>query len=471
MHRRSNAAGTFATGCWACPRHHRDSRRGARVALRPPATARPVPAGSRRRPQGKRRRRGAGFRARGGPKRPVRRRRCAVENRVSYTADASCYNDCFRCCPCSPCRFSRACAPRTRRGPARAGRDRPGRRAVVRGSTPTGRGPLPDDWLLGNVVGVATDSHDNVWIIHRPNSQRGSGDDARRSSPSTPTAASCTAGADPATATRGAPRPHGIHVDHRDNVWVGFGGGLPYDLSSRATTDNAHVLKFTPEGDFLLQIGEFGNGAAGSGQHPLPRPAHRRLRRPRDRRGLHQRRLHQPAGDRVRCEHRRLPPSLGGAYGNPPDDGPRPAFSRDGPLPQAVRHAALRRAGGPTAGVYVCDRGKPAPAGIRAGRRIRDRGARRRAPAGRHGRRGALGPRVLARPRTAGSCSSPTAGRTPCTCCAATPLEGGGDVRPPRGVGAGQFESPHSLAVDSRGNLFVGETLDGRRVQKFSPTE
>ena len=46
---------------------------------------------------------------------------------------------------------------------------------------------------------------------------------------------------------------HGIHVDHEDNVWVGFGGGLPYDLSSRATTDNAHVLKFTPEGGFLLQ--------------------------------------------------------------------------------------------------------------------------------------------------------------------------------------------------------------------------
>ena len=32
---------------------------------------------------------------------------------------------------------------------------------------------LPEDWLLGNVVGVATDSSDNVWIIHRPNSQRG----------------------------------------------------------------------------------------------------------------------------------------------------------------------------------------------------------------------------------------------------------------------------------------------------------
>ena len=40
-----------------------------------------------------------------------------------------------------------------------------------------------------------------------------------------------------------------------------------------------------------------------------------------------------------------------------------------------------------------------------------------------------------------------------------------------RGRWAGQFESPHSLAVDSRGNLFVGETLDGRRVQKFVPAD
>jgi hypothetical protein len=36
-----------------------------------------------------------------------------------------------------------------------------------------------------------------------------------------------------------------------------------------------------------------------------------------------------------------------------------------------------------------------------------------------------------------------------------------------RGRWAGQLESPHSLAIDSHGNLFVGDTLDGRRVQKF----
>jgi DNA-binding beta-propeller fold protein YncE len=38
-----------------------------------------------------------------------------------------------------------------------------------------------------------------------------------------------------------------------------------------------------------------------------------------------------------------------------------------------------------------------------------------------------------------------------------------------RGRWAGQLESPHNLAFDSKGNLFIAETLDGRRVQKFVP--
>jgi len=36
-----------------------------------------------------------------------------------------------------------------------------------------------------------------------------------------------------------------------------------------------------------------------------------------------------------------------------------------------------------------------------------------------------------------------------------------------RGRWAGEFESPHSIAIDSKGSLYVAETLDGRRVQRF----
>ncbi len=29
---------------------------------------------------------------------------------------------------------------------------------------------LPDNWILGQVAGLATDRNDNVWIVHRPGS-------------------------------------------------------------------------------------------------------------------------------------------------------------------------------------------------------------------------------------------------------------------------------------------------------------
>jgi sugar lactone lactonase YvrE len=36
------------------------------------------------------------------------------------------------------------------------------------------------------------------------------------------------------------------------------------------------------------------------------------------------------------------------------------------------------------------------------------------------------------------------------------------------GAGPGQFQRPHNLAVDSEGNLYVGEADPGWRVQKFT---
>jgi sugar lactone lactonase YvrE len=33
----------------------------------------------------------------------------------------------------------------------------------------------------------------------------------------------------------------------------------------------------------------------------------------------------------------------------------------------------------------------------------------------------------------------------------------------------GGLASPHGIAVDSKGNVYVGESLDGRRVQRFKP--
>ena len=325
---------------------------------------------------------------------------------------------------------------------------------------------LPGNWLLGNVVGVATDSSDNIWIIHRPNSQRG----AENTPPVIafdPAGAVVHAWGGPGEGYDWGTQTHGIHVDQEDNVWVGFGGGLPYNLSSRATTDNAHVLKFTPEGEFLLQIGDFGRGTEGSGSTDF-------LGQPTDV-------FVDPATDEVYISdgytNRRVivfDASTGqyrrhwSAYGNPPDDGPQPPFTRDGPLPQQFNtpHCVGRGADGR---VYVCDRGNQRlqvfePDGT-----------------------------FVAEALIAAELRNGTVGGT------AWDLAFSGDPEQRfifvadggshavhtllretlevvatfgrRGRWAGQFESPHSLAVDSRGNLFVGETLDGRRVQRFVPAQ
>ena len=323
---------------------------------------------------------------------------------------------------------------------------------------------LPHDWLLGNVVGVATDSQDNVWIIHRPNSQRG----AEGTPPVisfAPDGSVVEAWGGPGQGYDWGTQTHGIHVDQRDHVWVGFGGGLPYDLASRATTDNAHVLKFTPEGDFLLQIGDFGEGTAGSASTQF-------LGQPTDV-------FVDPAADEVYVSdgytNRRViifDASTGeyrrhwGAYGNAPDDSRLPAFAHTPPLRRQfdTPHCVGMSADGL---VYVCDRGNErlqvfrpdgsfvAESLIAAPLRDGSVGgtpwdlAFSRDPEQRlvlvaDGRRHAV--HVLRRDTLE---VVATMGR--------------------RGRWAGQFESPHSLAVDSRGNLFVGETLDGRRVQKFTP--
>jgi len=39
-------------------------------------------------------------------------------------------------------------------------------------------------------------------------------------------------------------------------------------------------------------------------------------------------------------------------------------------------------------------------------------------------------------------------------------------IRPARHM-AGEFTFLHMMAIDSKGNLYVGETVGGRRVQKF----
>jgi len=120
--------------------------------------------------------------------------------------------------------------------------------------------PLPNGWVLGATIGVAVDAGDNVWIIHRP----GTVEDNFKAAAVTPPVGTCCTPAPPVLQFDrdgtlighwGGPGDgyqwpesnHGITVDHKGNVWIGGNGDT-----------DTHVLKFTPKGQFLLQIGRQG---------------------------------------------------------------------------------------------------------------------------------------------------------------------------------------------------------------------
>ena len=311
---------------------------------------------------------------------------------------------------------------------------------------------LPEDWLLGNVVGTAIDSHDNVWITHRPNSHPAAA--------TTPPVIALDPEGNVIRSWGGSgpgyewgTQVHGLHVDYQDNVWVGFGGGLPYDENERHTTDNALVLKFTPEGEFLLQIGKFGEGTHGSNNAMyLGNPTDVAVDPQTDEAYiadgyLNRRIIVFDANTGAYKRH-------WGAYGKTPDDTPQPRRDPNGPPPQhfdtphCVNFSADEL-------VYVCDRGNRRIQVFRTdGTFVKEA----LIPAGDM----ALSPdpeqRLLFVQGGGGGIQ--------------TVLRESFEVLATfgrRGRMAGQFMAPHSVAVDSKGNLYVSETLEGSRIQKFVP--
>ena len=161
--------------------------------------------------------------------------------------------------------------------------------------------PLPNHWLLGQTIGVAVDAQDHVWIIHRG----GSLEPGELHATTSPRTAQCCAPAPPVlefdqagnlVASWGGPGPgydwpdsnHGITVDYKGNVWIG-GNGRGAQPGGRgrgrgATDDEGQIagvqpfndnmiLKFTQTGKFLMQIGKPGRSKGSNDIDNLRLPA------------------------------------------------------------------------------------------------------------------------------------------------------------------------------------------------------
>jgi DNA-binding beta-propeller fold protein YncE len=135
--------------------------------------------------------------------------------------------------------------------------------------------PLPNNWLLGSTIGVSVDSRDHVWIIHRgaatlnARTEMGAATDPKTADeccvPAPPVLEFDPAGnlvghwGGPGEGYEWPTSNHGITVDHKGNVWIGS-NGRGEDKKGYADTQ---ILKFTTSGKFLMQIGR-ANQSTGS---------------------------------------------------------------------------------------------------------------------------------------------------------------------------------------------------------------
>lgn len=115
--------------------------------------------------------------------------------------------------------------------------------------------PLPYNWIVGHVPGVAVDSRDHVFVLSRPNTLPP--ENRARSAPPVleldEKGRFVTAWGGPGIAGFDWPdSEHGITVDYKDNVWIG--GSAPVAPSLFRRNDDM-LLKFTHGGKFLFQIG------------------------------------------------------------------------------------------------------------------------------------------------------------------------------------------------------------------------
>ena len=333
--------------------------------------------------------------------------------------------------------------------------------------------PLPNRWLLGAVAGVAVDAADHVWIVHRPSTlQPNETRSIWRAAPPVlefdQQGNVLSSWGGPGEGYEWPDLEHGILVDG-DHVWLGGGG-----------EKDAQILKFTRAGRFVLQIGRKGRGQGSNDTENLGGAASMTIDRERNE-------LYVADGY---VNHRVIVFDVAtgaykrhwGAYGKRPDDSyftqageklPSPfsgavqhenrpsQYDPDGPAPPQFRivHAVRIATDGL---VYVCDRTNDRLQVFR--------------------KDGTFVKEAFVAKRTLGSGSVWDVSFSTDPAQTFLIVNDGTNQQiwllrrdtlavvgafGQAGRWAGQFYGAHVQAADSRGNLFIGETYEGKRVQKF----
>ena len=358
--------------------------------------------------------------------------------------------------------------------------------------------PLPNHWLLGNTIGVSVDAQDHVWIIHRA----GSLEPKEVYASTNPPGASCCLPAPPVLEFdqagslighwggpgQGYEWPesnHGITVDYKGNVWIGGNGrgtapgaapggaaggrgqpaqGTPPPEGQTAGAlgyfHDSMIMKFTQDGKFLMQIGKAGSSKGSNDVENLRLPAKIFVDRDTnevyvaDGYGNHRVIVYDADSGKYKRHW--------GAYGHKPEDTNLGNYDPDAPPAQQFRNpvhcAELAKDGL----LYVCDR-------------VNDRIQVFK-------KDGTFVKEVFIAKRTLGDGSVWDIAFSKDPQQKYLYLADGAnekiyiilrdsmEILTSFGDGGrqpGQFYAVHSIATDSKGNIYTTETYRGQRVQRF----
>ena len=322
---------------------------------------------------------------------------------------------------------------------------------------------LPNNWILGQIGGIAVDSHDHIWVFQRPNTLT---DDERAAALNPPTTKCCVpapsvmefdqdgnllqAWGGPGDGYDWPKSEHGIFVDKQDRVWLGGND-----------KDNDHmILQFTREGRFVMQIGKAGKTEGSNSKEYLGRPAMAVVDEATDELyvadGYKNKRI--IVFDAKTGQYRRH----WGAYGAMPDDADLGPYDPGAPRAKQFRNPVhcvrIARDGL----VYVCDR-------------VNDRIQVFR-------KDGSFVKELIVEPATrwVGSVWDVVLSQDPEQKYLFVTDGSNNEVHilmretgeplghfGHQGRSAGQFHWVHTMAIDSHGNLYTGDVDTGKRVQKF----
>jgi hypothetical protein len=323
--------------------------------------------------------------------------------------------------------------------------------------------PLPNHWLLGMTIGVGVDSRDHVFIIHRGAATL---DRKEIYAAQNPPQSDCCNPAPPIlefdpegnlVKAFGGPGEgyewpesnHGITPDSKGNLWIGGNGA-----------DDGHILVFTREGKFVKQFGFAYANAGSNDEWAFNKVAKVFLDEPNneayvsDGYGNHRVAVIDMGTGKIK--------RYWGAYGNKPDDTPLGNYDPAAPPAQQFRNPVHCAEMSTDGFVYVCDRPNDRiQVFTREGKFVKE---------------------VVVEKNTRGDGSTwdIAFSKDPqqkyffladganekihvFDRASLTELTSFGDG----GRQPGQFYAVHSIATDSKGNLYTTETYEGKRVQRF----